>query len=553
MNPNSEAVIPKANFRYFRSPQTVVSRFVVRNSIRSAALWALIFGVYVASKGIGYAVAYPTVASRIKIAASLGNNAGFNAILGAPHDLGTITGEIAWNTLIVMTIIGSVWAYLKATKTFRGEEDAGRWELLLSGQTTAKMATINALAGLSFSLVVMYVVTAVTFVAIGKDHNVDYSVMAGMFFALAATAGAAMFMAIGAVVSQLMPTRSRAAGVSTAILGVFFLVRAAADATNLHWLLNLTPIGWIDKLQPLYGSQPIWLLPIIAFIAVLVVITVVLAGRRDLGDSTFADKDSSKPHNRLLNTPIGLAVRLNRGVTISWLVGIFIATVFYSFLTKAATTLLSDSSGLKKDFSAATSLLHTNLDLIWLGVTFYLMMMLIMAYVASAVGAVRKDEADGYVDNLLVCEVSRMRWLWGRISLIVGGIVLAGLVVALGAWLGIANEATGISFHQLLVAGVNALVPAVFILGLGIFALGFAPRLTTVIAYSAIAWSFLISILKSGLHLNHWVLDTSILQHVNLAPVANPVWKTAIIIVCLGILLAVVGALRFNNRDLQSE
>ena len=96
-------------------------------------------------------------------------------------------------------------------------------------------------------------------------------------------------------------------------------------------------------------------------------------------------------------------------------------------------------------------------------------------------------------------------------------------------------------------------MPAVFILGLGIFALGFVPRLTTVIAYSAIAWSFLISILKSGLHLNHWVLDTSILQHVTLAPAANPVWKTAIIIVCLGILLATIGVLRFNNRDLQSE
>lgn len=553
MNPNAEVVIPKTNFRYFRSPQTVVSRFVTRNSIRSAALWALIFGIYVASKGIGYATAYPTVASRIKVAASLSNNAGFNAILGIPHSLSTVTGEIAWNTLIVMTIIGSVWAYLKATKTFRGEEDAGRWELLLSGQTTAKMACINALAGLSVSLVVMYLVSAITFVVIGKDHNVDYSVTAGLFFALAATAGAAMFMAIGAVVSQLMPTRSRAAGVSTAILGVFFLVRAAADATSLHWLLNLTPIGWIDKLQPLYGSQPIWLLPIIAFIVVLVVITVVLAGRRDLGDSMFADKDTSKPHSRLLNSPLSLAVRLNRGVTISWLVGIFVATVFYSLLTKAAISLFSDSPGLKKDFSAATSLLHTNLELIWLGVTFYLMMMLIMAYVASAVGSVRKEEADGYVDNLLVCEVSRMRWLWGRISLIVGGIALAGLVVALGAWLGIVNEDTGISFHQLLIAGVNALVPAVFILGLGIFALGFVPRLTTVIAYSAIAWSFLISILKSGLHLNHWVLDTSILQHVTLAPAANPVWKTAIIIVCLGILLATIGVLRFNNRDLQSE
>ncbi len=553
MNPSTEVAVPKFNFKYFKSPKTVIGRFVIRNSIKSAALWALVFGIYVASKAGGYALAYPTIASRTKFAASFANNIGFNAILGTPHDIGTVGGLTVWNCLLVIVIIGAIWAFLKATKTLRGEENAGRWELLLSGQTTAKTACINALAGLSVSLIIMYLVMAVTFVIIGKVHSIGFSVSASLFFALASVSGAAIFMAIGAFMAELFPTRSRAAGYSAAIFGASFLVRAAADSTHAHWLLNITPLGWIEKLQPLTSSQPIWLLPIIALILILGVATVWLANNRDLGDSIFADKDISKPHNILLNSPIGLTLRLVRGITISWLIGIFAVAVFYALLTKAATNIFSSSSSLDKAFRNAGNLQQVNFELVWLGVVFYLLMLLIMAYVASAIGAVREDEAVGYVDNLIVCPVSRLRWLGSRIAVILLVIIGAGLVAALGTWLGLLGQHIEIAFHELVVAGLNVIIPAVFILSLGIFAIGFLPRLTTVIAYSAIAWSFLISILKSGVNLNHWILDTSILQHVALSPAVSPTWRTSLGIILVSLVLAGLGIIRFNGRDLQSE
>jgi putative exporter of polyketide antibiotics len=43
------------------------------------------------------------------------------------------------------------------------------------------------------------------------------------------------------------------------------------------------------------------------------------------------------------------------------------------------------------------------------------MMMMVMAFVASSLGAVREEEADGYVDNIVVRPVSRLRWLSGRL------------------------------------------------------------------------------------------------------------------------------------------
>ncbi len=35
-----------------------------------------------------------------------------------------------------LMVLGAVWGLLTATRLLRGEEDAGRWELLLAGQTT---------------------------------------------------------------------------------------------------------------------------------------------------------------------------------------------------------------------------------------------------------------------------------------------------------------------------------------------------------------------------------------------------------------------------------
>ena len=45
-------------------------------------------------------------------------------------------------------LLGAVWGLLTSTRLLRGEEDGGRWELLLAGRTTRRRAAAQALAGL---------------------------------------------------------------------------------------------------------------------------------------------------------------------------------------------------------------------------------------------------------------------------------------------------------------------------------------------------------------------------------------------------------------------
>lgn len=553
MSAEVSATVSKSAIKYFRSPGTMIGRFVAKRTVRSAALWALVFGAYVASKASGYANLYPTLQDRLKFLASFSSNIGINAILGLPHHVETVAGFTAWNCLMLLTIIGSIWAFLLATKTFRGEEEAGRWELLLSGPTTPRRATANVLAGLSICLAVLYAVTAMTFIAAGRLHGVDFNTSAALFFALAAIAGATEFIAIGAFFSQLMPTRTRAAGVSAAIFGIFFLLRAAADITSFHWLLNLSPLGWIEKLQPLFGSHWIWFIPIAGLVLILSILTVWMAGKRDLGSSIFADKDTAKARNKLLRGPLTVAIRLTRTTTISWMIGLGIFSFFFGLLTKSAAQAISASANEGKYIDRLVRIPQISLATAFIGIIFFILMPMLMAYVASAVGAMRRDEAEGYLDNLLVRPVSRRRWLYDRIFLIIAAILIIGLFSSICAWAGAAAQHSGVPFHLYITAGINAIVPALFTLGIGIFALGFMPRFTTIIAYSVVAWSFLIAMISSGIKLNHWLLDTSIMNHMNLAPAVSPNWTSATVIVLISVVAAGIGILRFNNRDLANE
>ena len=93
----------------------------------------------------------------------------------------------------------------------------------------------------------MYVLTALLTALVGARPNVAISVGASLFFALAVVAGAAVFAAVGALASELMPTRSRAAGVSAAVFGAAFMLRALGDCHHqrpLAGLRSARSAGW---------------------------------------------------------------------------------------------------------------------------------------------------------------------------------------------------------------------------------------------------------------------------------------------------------------------
>jgi ABC-2 type transport system permease protein len=132
-------------------------------------------------------------------------------------------------------------------------------------------------------------------------------------------------------------------------------------------------------------------------------------------------------------------------------------------------------------------------------------------------------------------------------------VIVAGLVTTLGVWIGILSQNTGITIYTLSLASINALVPTAFLIGVGVLAFGFYPRLTSMFSYTVMAWSLLVELVGNGLKLNHWILDTSLLHQVVLAPSVHPNWSVDLIIVGIAIIFVLIGALRFNSRDIEGE
>ena len=543
-------------FKQFHSPKSLVRRFVTKRTFKSSIIFALVSGVYMYIKASSFITSYPTAISRLKLAKSLGSNVGIEALLGVSHHIETIAGYLNWNFLCLVTAAGAIWALLLACKIFRGEEDSGRQELLLAGQTDSRKAAINTFIGLATNLALIFIVLSLAIVSIGFIKGVTFNFTTSLFFALSLISGIAEFLVIGALASQLMPIRSRAVGLSTVVFGVFYMLRLIADTTNARWLLNLSPLGWIEKLQPMYNSQPIWLLPIGLFIIIVGSLAVFFAGRRDLGVGVLANKDSARAHLRLLNSPLGVSIRMNRALILGWLITIAVAAFIYGQLANSViVSSLGNSKAGKKALNklAVQSHIHTLTAQAFLGITFFLVMIMTMFFVASIIGRMREEEAEGFLDNFLVRPVSRIRWILSKILLIISSICLIGLVSSLATWLGETSQHAGIALHPLFLAGVNAMVPAALILGIGTFIYGCLPRLTTFFSYGFIAWSFLIVMLSSGLHLNHWILDSSVLFHISFAPAVSANWNSDGIIVSLSLVLVILGILRFNTRDITGE
>jgi ABC-2 type transport system permease protein len=525
----------------------VVAVATARRAVRSAALWGLVFGGYVAYAALQFSATYPTAASRAKAAAELGGNPGLVALFGQGQRLGTVAGFTSWRVMGVLTLLGGVWGILTATRLTRGEEDAGRWELFLTGQTTRQRATAQAIAGLAAGLVTLWAITAVITVAAGSAPRVHFPVTGSLFLATSVTAGAAQFLAVGTLAGQLISSRRQANAIAAAVLGACFLIRVVADsASSVRWLRWASPLGWAEQLRPLTSPHALPLLPIAGLVVVLAAASIALAGRRDLGGATITTRDSATAHTRLLNGPTGLAMRLSRPAVIGWCAGLAVTGLAGGLVAKSAAAAISGSTAIKQVIGRLGG--HPG-SAAYLGIIFLVATALVCVTAAGQIAATRDEEAEGHADHLVARPAGRLHWLAGRVLAGVAIIIAASLAAGLAGWVGEAADHTGLSFGQLLKAGVNIAPPALFVLGVGILTYGWWPRFATTAVYGLVAWSFMIELIAAVIT-NRWLADTSVLHHINPVPAAGPDWTSATWLVGLAIAAAAVGGAGFKLRDL---
>ena len=531
-----------------RYPGSVLARQVARRATRSGAVWGLIFGLFIIVQTHAYTSTYRTQASRDQLARAYGPNTAMNALLGSERAVNTVAGWADWRFVGILSVLGSIWGLLTSTRLMRGEEEAGRYDLLLAGQTTRRHAGGQALAGLGAGLLALFVLTALGVIVTGRSPSAGFSLGQCLYFSVTLVAAAAMFLAIGALASQLASTRRRAAAMAGVAFGLAYALRMVADTNQaLHWLIWLSPLGWVEQSRPLTSPNPVALLPVLVLLVVVTAVTLHLAGTRDAGAASWPGRDSSQPHLALLGGTAGLAMRLMRPTAVGWL---FAVAVFAVLIGTTAESSAQDATG-SQGISQAIGRLggHGSTVADDLGLTFLILALLIALIAAGQITAMRTEEADGYLENLLVRPVSRTSWFAGRLGLSCLLLITAGLLAGIGAWAGAATQHSGVRFGSLLTAGLNVVPPGLFLLGLGALVLGAWPRRTSAVVYGYLAWSFLIEFAGGVVNTSHWLMDTSVFFHMVPAPATAPDWSSMAVITGLGILGAVLGGILLCRRD----
>ena len=542
---------PPVPIRRERASRTVVARLTARKAVRSGVLWGYLFGIAIASSALTYTKLYKTPAARDQLAAAYGSNKATTALFGPAPQLQTVAGFTVFKISMTLMVLGAVWGLLTSTRLLRGEEDGGRWELLLAGQTTRQGAAAQALAGLGAGVGSLWTVAAVITVATGLSSQVGIAAGPALYFALAMVSAALMFLAVGAVTSQLAATRRQAAASAAVILGVSYAVRMVADAgVGLHGLIWASPLGWVEQLQPLTAPRPLALVPIVLLSAVLAAAAVHLAGGRDVGASIFPDRAGGRPRLRLLSNPIGLTVRLVRPTVIGWWVAIAVSGMLYGLIAKSAGASVAGSS--VHQVFAKLGARGTGAQAV-LGVCFLVVAILVGMVAAGQITSARSEESEGHLDHVVVRAVSRSAWFGGRLVVATSVLVIGGVAAGVFAWLGAATQHSGVSFTTLLDAGVNLVPPAIVILGVGALALGLWPRAASIVVYTLVGWSLLVVVVGGFGTTSHWILDTSVFHQMASAPAVSPNWRANAAMLAIGIVAAMIGALAFSRRDLQGE
>ena len=525
-----------------------IAHLIYRQQRRGAVIWGSVFGVFVWVSAYGYAAAYPKASDRANIVQTLGANKGIRSIFGPARGLDTVAGFTAWRCATSFAVIGAVWGVLLATKVLRGDEEAGRSDLYFAGPVTRAGGLTNQLLGLAITWGVLFATVWSWTITVGVAGHY-FSWTAGTWFSLVSCSCALIFLALGAVTSQLTQTRRGAAALAGAAFGAGLLVRAGAESVDGgRWLTWVSPVGWIDRMHPLTGTNIAPFGAVIAATAIATWLAVALAARRDLGQGVLPSRDTAAARTRLLGSPQGLALRLTRGTTIGWAAGLFIFAAVFGTVSTAV------SDAFKQDSSVSDIFGRLGADVSargYVGVTFVMLSAALSLAAATFIGACRAEEADGRLEYLTAGPLRRRSWLAARVGVGALSLVVLGLLVGVGGWVGVAISGGTIGFADMLRAGLNVIAPALLVLGVATLAYGVVPRSGVQVAYALVAWSFLVEMIGALVELNHFVVDTSVIHHLAAAPAVDPRWGSAGVMVVVAIAGAVAGSVALERRDLQ--
>ncbi|MET8570410.1 ABC transporter permease [Streptomyces sp. NPDC004783] len=509
-------------------------RFALRRDRVMIPVWVAVTALMVLSMPGTIEGLYGTAADRADLVRQMETNSSLRAMTG-PVFADSLGGLTAWRVGVYAAALAAVTSLLIVVRHTRDEEESGRQELVASGMVGRRAPLTAALLAAAVANGVLAVLVTVGLAGHGAAGAVAFGLgVAGVGMLFATTA---------AIVAQFTESARLARGLTAAVLGGAFVLRAAGDsATNdgsspLTWL---SPLGWLENVRA-FAAERWWVLLLIGGATVAQgVLAYALAGRRDLGMSFLPTRPG--PARGRLGTAGALAWRLQRGSVFGWSVGFFLAGAVYGAMTEGAADLVGDNEQARAVIERMGG--QAGLTDAFVSAMVGLLGLIAALYVVASVLRLAGEETSGRAEPVLAGAVGRLRWAAGHLVIAFGGTVLVMLLAGLGFAAGY-GEDVGPILGACLVQ-----VPAVWVVGgAAVLLHGLLPR-ATVAAWGLAGAVLLLGWVGPALDLPQAVLDVSPFGHLPKLPGGEMSWPPVLVPALIAAVLVGAGLAGLRRRDM---
>lgn len=474
---------------------------------------------------------------------------------------GIVSGDsqgaiVASQSVLVFALVAALMSTLAVVRHTRQNEETGRAEMIGAAVVGRRALLTSALIVTVGANVVLALGIALGSIAVGLP-------VVGSFALGASIGGTGIaFAGVAAVTAQITDGARTANGLAGAAIGVAFMLRAIGDVNSTvvddgtrvvsGWLSWLSPIGWAQQIRP-FDDDAWWiLLLLIGFAAVHVVVAFVLIGHRDQGAGLVQPRPGPPVAASWLPSAWGLAWRMQRMTMFWWIFAVVILGFAYGAVGNEIDAMVGSSQQTAEMFE---KLGGGGSDLVdsYLATALGLTSIVIAAYSVQSLLRMRGEETSGRLEPLLATSLSRWRWMLSHLGVVVGGVILAHVLMGAftGFAFGLVTDDIGGNTLRMTGAALAYLPAVLVVVGLVSLAFGLFPTYASALSWGILAACIVLGQLGTLLKLPQVVLDLSPYTHVPGAP-AEPVTVLPLLaMIVVAVALSTASLVAFRRRDLQ--
>jgi ABC-2 type transport system permease protein len=486
-------------------------RLVLRRDRVRLPVWLISVGGLIAVSALAVPPVYDTPEKIAGYARTVGTSAVSYLMSGRQVAIDTLGGIVANEISQVAQLGICLMVVFLVVRHTRAEEESGRAELLRSGVLGRHAATLAGLLyGVAAALVIGLVTTA-------SMLAVDLDPVGSTTYGVGLTLLGICYVAVTLLAAQVSTSARGALGLAGAAIAVGYLVRGVG-AMQDNALVWASPFGWAQEMNA-FGSERWWpVLPLLVLTAGSLALAAWLTAHRDFGGGVLHTRPGRPHGSRLLGTPVGLALRLQRGLLTGWGVGLTALGLLYGAVVPTIPDLVASNPDIAKAIGASGDIESALVDA-FLGYIFLFMAVLTTGFAVTSVLRLRAEEEAGRAEVVLATGVRRTAWVSATVLVAAVGasvlMVLMGLGLAVGYGLGTGD---GGRIMRLVGDQLGYLPGVLLVAAVAVAVVGLVPR-WSLLAWVGVAFVVLQVMLSETLRLPDWVDGISPFWHLARLPV----------------------------------